>query len=133
MPQDSTQNTTGVHDAFFAGERRRFFLPVFGELRLLQNKHDIGPLMFERAFRENLWKAEHVIDVIKYALIGGGMAEAEADKLVTDAITPGRLLRYVSLAHEIIIVTLGPIDEEEDDGKKPAPLEGAEMADAASN
>lgn len=133
MPQDSTSNTTGVHYDYFAGERRRFFLPIFGELRQLQEKHDIGPMIFERAFRENFWKVEYIVDVIKYGLIGGGMKEAEADKLVIDTIEAGRILRYVGLAHNIMIVTLGPLEDEEDDaGKKPAPQDEEETADEVS-
>lgn len=126
MTQDSTRNTTGVHYAPFAGERRKFFLPVLGELRLLQEKLDLGPALIEQAFRKGFWKAEYISDTIKYALIGGGMLEAEADNLVNTTITSGKLLRHLPLAHDIIIETLGPIDGEDAPGNLPSPLENPE-------
>ena len=114
-----TLPTDGVHFGYFAGERRRFCLPLFGMLRMLQDKYDIGPLGFEAMFRGGHWKAEHLADTIKFALIGGGMNEAEADKLVTSTISAGRLLQYAELAHAIIITTLGPVTPEtEGDIKK---------------
>lgn len=112
--------TDGVHTGYFAGELRRFALPVFGELRLLQDKHDLGPMAFEAIFRGGAWRAEHLADVIRFGLIGGGMTEAEADKLVTSTIQAGYLLRYVPLAHEIILAALGPNTPEEAPKKPPA-------------
>lgn len=123
MADTGTQEmrSDGTLDDYFGGERRRFALPVFGELRLLQDKYDIGPAGFEILLRQQAWKAEHVADIIKFGLIGGGMAEAKADDLVKTLIRPGRLLRYVQLAHDIILVTLGPLDKEAPE-KKPESL-----------
>ena len=72
---------------------------------------------------------EHVSDVIKFGLIGGGMAEAEADRLVKTTIEAGRLLRYVQLAHAIIIATLGPLDPETDEKKLTALADAMAGAD----
>lgn len=119
----------GVLEEYFAGERRRFRLPVFGELRTLQDKHDIGPAGFEMVFRTNTWRAEHVIDTIRLGLIGAGMPDGDADKLVTSTITEGRLLKHAPLAHMIIIATLGPLTEEPAE-KKP---EAAESESTAAN
>lgn len=120
MTDQGTQSTRtdGVHEAYFAGERRRFALPLFGELRALQDKHDIGPAGFEMIFRGGAWRAEHVADTIRLALIGAGMDDQEAAKLVEAYVTEGRLLKYVPLAHDIILATLGPADPEETE-KKP--------------
>ncbi len=118
--------TDGVLEAIFAGERRRFKLPMFGELRLLQDKHDIGPVGFEVLFRGMSWKADHVFDVIKYALIGGGMPDADAQTLCEASITEGKLLQHAELAHNIILVTLGPL--EPDDEKKPEAAAAAEAS-----
>lgn len=111
----------GVLTDHFAGELRRFCLPIFGEFRILQDKHDLGPQGFELVLRSGAWRVEQVSDVIKFGLIGGGMAEAEADRLVSTTIAAGRLLRYVPLAHAIIIATLGPLDPEPDEKKLEAP------------
>lgn len=126
----------GTLTDYFGGELRRFALPVFGELRQLQDKHDLGPAGFEVLFRSQAWRAEHVADVIKFGLIGGGMAEAEADKLVKSTIAAGRLLRYVPLAHMIILTALGPMDPETEPKKPEAPeteTDGRTRSDPADN
>lgn len=127
MTEQGTQapRTDGIHEAYFAGERRRFALPLFGELRALQDKHDIGPAGFEMIFRGGAWRAEHVTDTIRLALIGAGMGDQEAGKLVEAYVTEGRLLKYVPLAHDIILATLGPADPEETE-KKPLAAADAE-------
>ena len=113
--------TDGVVSDYFAGERRTFALPVFGEMRLLQDKHDLGPMAFEHLLRGGGWRVEHVSDVIRFGLIGGGMGEAEADRLVTSTIAAGRLLRYVPLAHAIILCALGPMEPEQPPDAADAP------------
>lgn len=112
--------TDGVMTDYFAGELRRFALPIFGEFRLLQDRHDLGPMGFEHVLRAGAWKVEHVSDVIKFGLIGGGMDEAEAARLVETTIQAGRLLKYVPLAHAIVLVALGPMDPETAPKKPPA-------------
>lgn len=124
--------TDGTCRGYFAGESRVFRLPVFGELRLLQDRHDIGPAGFELLFRVAQWKTAHLVDVIKYGLIGGGMPEAEADRLVRATIEAGRILRYVELAHTIILATLGPLESEEDLAKKKAAETAGEAAPASA-
>lgn len=116
---DATR-TDGVLTDYFSGELRRFALPVFGEMRLLQDKHDLGPMGFETVLRAGAWKVDQVADVIRFGLIGGGMDEAEADKLVKSTISAGRLLKYVPLAHAIILAALGPGDPETEPKKPPA-------------
>lgn len=113
--------TDGATEGYFGGELRQFALPVFGEMRQLQDKHDLGPAAFEVLFRSQAWRVEHVADVIRFGLIGGGMGEAEADKLVKSTIAAGRLLKYVPLAHQIIIAALGPLDPETEEKKAEAP------------
>ena len=120
---EGTQETTrtdGVLTDYFGGELRRFALPIFGEMRLLQDKHDLGPMGFEHVLRAGAWKVEHLADVIRFGLIGGGMNEAEADKLLTSTIRAGRLLAYAPLAHAIILAALGPLDPEAAPKKPPA-------------
>ena len=112
--------TDGVYEAHFGGERRRFRLPFFGELRTLQDLHDIGPAEFERLFRTNKYKTQHLFDVFKWALIGGDdeLTEEDADKICRATLLEGRIQKYVMTAHMIILVTLGPLDDDEDDAKK---------------
>lgn len=119
--QPPAMRTDGVTEDYFGGERRKFALPVFGEMRLLQDKHDLGPAAFEVLFRSQAWRVEHVADVIRFGLIGGGMGEADADKLVKSTIAAGRLLKYVPLAHQIIMAALGPLDPETEQKKEEAP------------
>lgn len=113
----------GIVTDYFGGELRRFALPVFGEMRLLQDKHDLGPAAFEMLFRSQAWKVEHVADVIRFGLIGGGMEERDAAKIVDSTIAAGRLLKYLPLAHAIILAALGPADPETAPKKEEAPPE----------
>lgn len=115
-----TPRTDGLLVDYFAGELRRFALPAFGELRLLQDKHDLGPMAFEHHLRTGAWKVEQLADVIRFGLIGGGTSEADADRLVKSTIAAGYLLRYAPLAHAIILAALGPLEPETGPKKPPA-------------
>jgi hypothetical protein len=119
--RDSFVRTDGVHTGYFAGERRQFALPLFGELRTLQDRHDMGPLGFVQLFQKGLWKSDHIVDVIKFGLIGAGTPEKDADELVREVIRSGRLLQYAGLAHEIMLVTLGPLEDDEPEPAKKKP------------
>lgn len=102
----------------FLGERRVFALDMAGA-RLIEAKYDMGVLWLEALFRQNFCKVDHIISVLTHALIGAGMEENEAHKLVTTAVNAGSILRYVELAHAILCEFLGPFDEEEEEELDP--------------
>jgi hypothetical protein len=65
----------------WAGEERLFRLGM-AELARLQEARDEGPYMtFSRLHSPN-WKIEDMREVLRLGLIGGGMSEADASRLV---------------------------------------------------
>lgn len=103
--------------AVFAGEERPFRLD-FGEWALLQAKHDVGPYVLRQLFAGMHVTPEQQKDVVKFGLIGGGMDEKDALKLVDATIKAGTLLTYVTLGHDIISAFIGPDDDVEGKPKK---------------
>lgn len=108
----------------FAGELRKFELGM-GDWEILQTKLKQGPLELERAFRGMSYTPTQLKETLKHGLIGGGTPEGEAITLVEATIVAGTLLRYLPIAHEIIVVFIGTDEEEELPPKKPAPRKAA--------
>jgi hypothetical protein len=104
----------------FLGEPHVFSLDMAGA-RLLEAKFDMGVLWLEALFRQNFCKVDHIESVLKHALIGGGMDEDKAHKMVTQAVDAGAILRYVELSHAILCVFLGPFDDDEEEEPEEAP------------
>lgn len=106
--------------ASFLGEVRVFALDM-AAARLLERKLDIGVMLLERVFRNSQQMIDHVEEVLRFGLIGGGLDEDKANDLIEAGLKAGWILKYCVLCHEILCNFLGELDDEEPE--KPTPLE----------
>lgn len=101
----------------FAGEERVFRLPL-GRLRALQEKTDCGPMELLQRFQLGTWRVDDIRETILQGLKGGGMADAEAAKLLKTDFDDLPLLPFVTLAQGIVMAAvIGPADEVDDAGE----------------
>jgi len=88
------------------------FLLRIGELRALQQKCDAGPMFIMTRLLTGSWMVDDVIETIRLGLIGGGMDQAEARKLVNKYVGDGAYQKNVLAAVAILRIS---IMEDEDD------------------
>jgi len=103
-----------------------------GEIEAIQSATQCGPEFLLNGFRVGAWHAGHVEAVLKFGLIGGGMARSDAASLVRATIDRGfGLALYKPACLEILTAALyGP--EDDPVGKSAAPEMGAETASAVA-
>lgn len=76
------------------GEMRNFHLSNDG-WELIQNKHDKGPWELLIHLGAMRGKTGEVSDLVKFGLIGAGMDEGEAIKLLELTFKPSKLGRFM--------------------------------------
>lgn len=105
----------------FAGEERPFRLG-FAELARLQEARDEGPFMtFSRLHSAN-WRLEDLREVIRLGLIGGGMSEGEASRLVKREVEGNPPFLNLAVAMKVMAAGFkGAPDEESSLPKSEAP------------
>lgn len=93
-------------------EERTFRLRI-GELRELQEKcGNRGPMTIANALSMGTWLVDDIIQPIRLGLIGAGMTQADAAKLVNTHLGDGRLKEGILIAQAIIYRAItGPPDE----------------------
>lgn len=93
-------------------EERTFRLRI-GELRELQEKcGNRGPMTIAQALTMGTWLVDDIIQPIRLGLIGAGMSQADAAKLVNTHLADGRLKEGIIIAQAIIYRAItGPPDE----------------------
>jgi tail tube GTA-gp10-like protein len=108
---------------FLDGEEYVFRL-AWGQLIKLQEARNCGPfLVLERLHGED-WRMEDIRDVIRFGLVGGGMDEIKARKLVKEYVEQRPPLDALPLAKAVIIAGVaGPPDEEPIEKKAQAATE----------
>lgn len=107
------------------GGRHDFCLRL-GELRSLQAACDAGPEELFIRLRAGRWKADDFIQVIRWGLVGGGMAPDKAATLVTPLVDLHPLSEFKICALAILGHALfGPGDDPvgEDAGAAETPPE----------
>lgn len=108
----------------WGGEERLFRL-AWGELEKLQEACDAGPFHILAALRSGLPRLEHVLEPIRWGLIGGGVSVLDANKLVSLFVKERPLAENMITATAILTSALyGDADEEEED--KPGKPEAGE-------
>jgi|GEM_PF-642044 len=99
----------------WAGEKR-FFKLKLGEVRAIETTTGLG---LQRLYKDALagdWKVDHVREIIRQGLIGGGMAILDADALLKINFDEKPLLQHVSYANAILgAVLIGQENEKLDD------------------
>lgn len=85
-----------------------FRLPM-KQLRELQDKTGLGPEALYNRIATGAWRVEDIRETIRLGLIGGGMDEVKAVKLVRQYIDDAPLLKHKPTAIAIILAALlGP-------------------------
>jgi hypothetical protein len=97
----------------WTGGQHRFFLGI-GELRALQKLTDAGPMWVFGRLTSQQWLVDDVYETIRLGLIGGGMSEADARKMVDRHVAgnAGGFYKHVVLA--VNILRLSIIGDEDD-------------------
>jgi hypothetical protein len=100
----------------FNGKRTMFTL-AWRELMKIQEACDAGPYVVLDRLLSGRWLLQDISEVIKWGLIGGGMPQAEALKLVEKEVEGRRPLENLIIAQTILGAGLVG-SPEEDVGKK---------------
>lgn len=117
----------------FGGEDRVFCLKL-GRLRALQEKTDCGPMALLSRYMSGDWRVDDVREAILQGLIGGGLDQANATKLVMSYFDDQPLQPFVQLAQGVVMAALvGAEDEDlgepEGEGQptSPSPMESSDL------
>ena len=79
-----------------------------GEFRALQSATNVGPLFLLGRIAGSQWFVDDIIETIRLGLIGGGVGEVAAKKLVDDVLVdnPTEIFKHAPLALFIIKTSL---------------------------
>jgi hypothetical protein len=106
----------GSCEIAFNGQQTMFTL-AWRELMKIQEACDAGPYVVLDRLLSGRWLLQDISEVIKWGLIGGGMPQAEALKLVATEVERRRPLENLIIAQTILGAGLVGAPEE-DVGKK---------------
>lgn len=85
----------------FAGEDRVFRLPI-GRLRALQERVDCGPMELLARYIGGTWRVDDLREPILQGLMGGGMGQGEATRLVQSNFDDLPLKEFIGIAQAIV-------------------------------
>ncbi len=92
------------------------------QLRLLQAETGFGPSITLTRLQSGEWFVDDIIEPIRLGLIGGGMDDREAKRLVDGYVTDGNLVRYQVVALKTLLAAMtGAPEDMPDMGETPAP------------
>jgi hypothetical protein len=95
----------------FAGEDRLFRLPI-GRLRAIQEKCDAGPMELMARYISGKWRVDDLREPILQGLVGGGLTQGEATRLVQSNFDDLPLQEFVGFAQAIVAAAVvGAPDE----------------------
>lgn len=101
----------------WADGEHAFRLPL-KQLRELQDKTEVGPEALYRRIIEGTWQIADLRETIRLGLIGAGMDEVAAVKLMRQYFDDGPFLKHKPTAHAIILAALmGPPEDTPSSGK----------------
>ncbi|NGN45182.1 gene transfer agent family protein [Mesorhizobium sp. CGMCC 1.15528] len=84
----------------------------WGQLGELQEKTDAGPYVVLNRLHSGQWRVEDVSNVIRLGLIGGGLAPAEALKIVRTYVEARPPMENVPIAQAVLAAGLIGAPEE---------------------
>ena len=99
----------------FVGEDDFDLCLRIGELIDLSEVRDCGPSLILQRLQTNNWYVQDITETVRLALIGGGMPQYEAKKLVNRSIKEGYLQVYMPVALECLFAALTGIEDQPDD------------------
>jgi len=103
----------------FAGDVRVFRF-AWGDIEKLQEARGAGPYVILDRLVSGRWFLEDIADVIKFGLIGGGMAPSAAVKIVIDHVHSKAPLESLVIAQRVLGAGVIGAPEEELEGKSEA-------------
>jgi hypothetical protein len=114
MTEIETQlnNRTGSITLAWADSDYTFRLPWSGLIEL-QEKTNAGPGFLLDQMWQNNWKVQHISEVIRLGLIGGGQTPADALRLTRNYVEARPPLENLSLAQAILAISLQGAPEED--------------------
>ncbi|MDX0487537.1 gene transfer agent family protein [Sinorhizobium medicae] len=99
--------------------QKTFFKLAWRELMKIQEACDAGPYVVLDRLVSGRWKLQDISEVIKWGLIGGGMPQGEALKLVENEVECRPPLENLAIAQQVLAAGVVGAPEEEV-GKKSA-------------
>lgn len=106
-------------DNVFVGDGKYDLCLKIEQLILLQEKTGVGPYVLQQRLMMAEWYVADIIETLRLALIGGGMAPREAYNLVTTYCVEGELAKYSILAYNAIYAALHGAPEEDEEVELP--------------
>lgn len=109
------------------GGEHAFLLPI-GALMAVQDACDAGPQEILVRLGNGRWRVQDIEAVLRHGLEGGGLAKADAQKLVRQCIERAGLLALVSVAYRVMAVALTGVEDDpvgEPEGVSPNRDDGA--------
>lgn len=103
----------------FGGEDRLFRLSI-GRLRALQEKCDAGPPELLTRYVTKTWRVDDVREPLLQGLVGAGMAQHEAQRLVELHVDEEPLMQFVPLAQAVVMACLVGAPDGEEPGETAA-------------
>ena len=88
------------------------FRLAWGQLIELQEKTNAGPGFLLDQMWQNTWKVQHISEIIRLGLIGGGLTPTEALKMTRNYVESRPPLENLSLAQAILALSLQGAPEE---------------------
>nr|CAD6411124.1 gene transfer agent family protein [Rhizobium sp. Q54] len=120
----------------FNGQRTMFKL-AWRELMKIQEACDAGPYVVLDRLVSGRWRLQDISEVIKWGLIGAGMPQAEALKLVETEVEGHRPLENLVIAQKVLGAGVVGAPEEEvgkkseaasqEEGKTPSQTESSDL------
>ena len=92
-------------DLPFGGEDRRFRLGI-GQWRAIDAKRDVGPMELMRRLAAGTYRLDDVREVFLQGLIGGGMADSEATKLVKATFDDRPVQPFIITAQAVVAASV---------------------------
>lgn len=93
------------------GGEHDFALPI-GQLRAVQSETDAGPEELLNRMAAGKWRVDDLFAVLRHGLEGGGMAKADATKLVARVIDIHGLIAFRETAFRVLgSALIGPGDD----------------------
>jgi hypothetical protein len=101
----ANNRTASLHNVFVGNGRYTLSLPI-GPLQDLEDALGLGVSEILIKLAHNTWRSRHIVGIVQYGLIGGGMNPEAAFDLVNSYVVSGYLSQYAQVAMALIQAAL---------------------------